>query len=455
MSVAQYGNSLSSGGAEADPLGPIAVFAAANHRPFCRDKVGRLTIGANVPGQACLLSYDEFRRALQGQRLPTALINLDAFDHNVRTLFHYVIGTGKKIRLATKSLRCPWIYDYLVALDKSGVLAGFMSFSPEEAEFLTTLGHDRILVAYPTVQPGDLAIMTRLAGAGKNVCYVVDSREHLDIMGAAGRQAGVTLPAALELDMALSWLGRSIYFGVRRSPLHDVRALVDLIRYAEKIGGVRVVGVMTYEAQLAGLNDRGPYSRLANPAKRWVKKHSIPIVAKLRAELARELRYAGIRLDFINGGGSGSIHLTSRDPVVSEVTIGSGLYCSHLFRYYDDLELFPAAFFATQIVRQPAPGMITCLGGGYLASGSPGPDRLPQPYAPACLKLLPLEGAGEVQTPLRLPRNAPHLKLGDPIIWQHAKAGELLERFNQVSLIRDGVITGQVPTYRGLGQSFL
>jgi D-serine deaminase-like pyridoxal phosphate-dependent protein len=54
-----------------------------------------------------------------------------------------------------------------------------------------------------------------------------------------------------------------------------------------------------------------------------------------------------------------------------------------------------------------------------------------------------------------LPRDCPRLELGDPVILQHAKAGELCERFNHLLLIQGGRVVGRVPTYRGAGQAFL
>jgi D-serine deaminase-like pyridoxal phosphate-dependent protein len=96
----------------------------------------------------------------------------------------------------------------------------------------------------------------------------------------------------------------------------------------------------------------------------------------------------------------------------------------------------------------------TALGGGYLASGAAGPDRAPEPYLPAGLRLDPLEGAGEVQTPL-IGAPARPLKLGDRVYMRHAKAGELCERFDSLYLVSGGEIVNQVPTYRGEGRCFL
>jgi len=401
------------------------------------------------------LTYEEFREALKGERLPAAIVNLDALDYNTDIMLEPVLPSGKTARIATKSVRCPWILNHILARDEDGLFRGLMNFTMEEAAFCAQEGYDDLLVAYPSLQPSDLEHFTKLTSDGARVSMVVDSEEHLDILGGAGRNAGVTLRVAIELDVALSRIGGKLYFGVRRSPVRDARRVIELVRHAEKIGGARVVGVMAYEAQVAGLNDNSPYTRMLNPLKRWIKKTSIPEVLEQRAEVWRALEREGIELEFVNGGGSGSVKSTSADPAVTEVTVGSGFYTSHLFAYYRDLPFVPAAFFAVQMARRPMPGMITCQGGGYVASGGAGYDRLPMPYSPPGLKMLDFEGAGEVQTPLLLPSGCPHLKPGDPVIWQHAKAGELMERFNEALIIREGKITDRAPSYRGSGKSFL
>ena len=105
-------------------------------------------------------------------------------------------------------------------------------------------------------------------------------------------------------------------------------------------------------------------------------------------------------------------------------------------------------------MRRPRPDLYTCLGGGYIASGAAGRDKLPKPYLPAGAQLEALEGAGEVQTPIRYAGSVP-LALGDPIFLRHAKAGELCERFTHLLLVANGAMVDMVTTYRGDGQSFL
>src|SRR5262249_22285805 len=139
----------------------------------------------------------------------------------------------------------------------------------------------------------------------------------------------------------------------------------------------------------------------------------------------------------------------SSDPTLTEVTAGSGFLCGHLFDRYAALDLAPAALFAIQVTRIPGPGFATCQSGGFIASGATGDDRAPLPFLPRA-KLTTAEGAGEVQTPLELPRGI-ELLLGAPVFFRHAKSGELAEHFASYVLVRGDRVAVRAPTYRGLG----
>jgi D-serine deaminase-like pyridoxal phosphate-dependent protein len=148
------------------------------------------------------------------------------------------------------------------------------------------------------------------------------------------------------------------------------------------------------------------------------------------------------------------LETASREEVVTEVTAGSSFYASGLFDGYKDFKHLPAAGFAVEVTRKPADNIYTCSGGGYIASGAAGADKLPRVWFPAGGRLLAHEGAGEVQTPVRF--DAPvKLDVGDAIIMRHAKSGELCERFNTLLLVSGGRVVDEVPTYRGEGKCFL
>jgi D-serine deaminase-like pyridoxal phosphate-dependent protein len=158
-------------------------------------------------------------------------------------------------------------------------------------------------------------------------------------------------------------------------------------------------------------------------------------------------------LEFVNGGGTGSLERTSAEPAVTEVAAGSGLYSPALFDGYRAFAARPAVFFAVPVTRVPGPGIVTVAGGGWVASGPPGRDRLPVPTYPPGLRWLPTEGTGEVQTPLRGPATA-DLRVGDRVWFRHAKAGELCEHVDVLHGITGDTVTDVLPTYRGEGRTF-
>lgn len=227
-------------------------------------------------------------------------------------------------------------------------------------------------------------------------------------------------------------------------------------RVARAIAGhrsLRLDGLMGYEAQIAGLPDAAPGKAPLNAVIRALKRRSIREVRDRRGAIVTALRADGHALALVNGGGTGSIESTREDPSVTEIAAGSGLFAPALFDGYARFRHDPAVGFALPVTRRPGPHIVTCLGGGYVASGAAGRDRLPVPWLPEGGELLGAEGAGEVQTPVRFPA-ATRLAMGDPVFFRHAKAGELCERFDALVLVENGRVAGEAPTYRGEGQSF-
>ncbi len=397
--------------------------------------------------------YHHWRRIFKGCRLPLAFVDLDAFNANIAYVINQVQGTGKTIRLGSKSIRCEPLMRQI--LDSSKYFQGFLTYTVEETAFLAGAGHDDFIVAYPTIQPGDLASLVQLTQAGTRVAVMVDCLEHLAVLSKAGEEAGIQLSACLEIDLAYHPLGERLHLGLRRSPVRTPEQAIELIREANRLPGVTIDCLMGYEGHIAGVNDALPNQVLKNKVMRCLKQASVAELSTRRQAVVHTLKEAGLKLKAVNGGGSGSLLSTLADPSVTEVTVGSGFYAPALFHHFAEVKFEPAAYFALQVVRKPAPKMIACQGGGYVASGPPGGDKAPLPVLPVGLRYLPLEGAGEVSTPLIIPDDCPDIELGAPVYFQHAKAGELCERFNELYLLRGDHIIDIVPTYRGAGQNFL
>ncbi len=395
--------------------------------------------------------YARYCRAIAGERLPLALVDLDALEANVDALAAKVRGTGKRLRIASKSIRSPALLRRV--LDRLGptLAGGVMTYDAAETALLAAQGFDDLLLAYPTAQPSDAALLADAVATGPRharMVVMVDDARQLELLGRAAEARGVTLPVAIDLDVAYRPFGeRGVHLGVRRSPIRSVAQAERLYAQIVATHGLSFAGLMAYEAQIAGVADDALH-------KRALKALSRVDVAARRAEVVEALRAAGATVALVNAGGTGSLGSSPHEPVVTEVTAGSGFLCSHLFDRYADVALQPAAYFALQITRAPAPGLVTCAGGGFVASGAAGRDRLPCPALPPGLALLDLEGAGEVQTPLVVPAGVT-LGLGDPVFFRHAKAGELAEHVARYLLVRGDRVEGRAATYRGLGHVFL
>jgi D-serine deaminase-like pyridoxal phosphate-dependent protein len=324
-----------------------------------------------------------------------------------------------------------------------------MTFTLTESLWLHGHGFDDLLLAYPTADRGALAELARLDGDGAPI-LMVDSVDHLDYVESAAGPGGPPIRVSIELDVGWWPLGGRIKVGAKRSPLRTPEQAQALAREIVARPRFELAALMGYEAHIAGLGDHPLGKRMQAPLIRLMKRRSAAEIAERRAAVVAAVREVA-PVPIVNGGGTGSVHLTRREPVITEITAGSGFFASTLFDRYADFELTPAAMFAMPVVRKPSGGVATLLGGGYHASGAAGVDRLPAPYLPRGLRLDPQEGAGEVQTPV-LGAAAASLRIGDRVYLRHAKAGELCERFDRLHLVSGGEIVDEVPTYRGEGR---
>jgi len=389
--------------------------------------------------------YMRWRTTLAGQALPCAVVDLDAFENNARALLQR--AGDLPIRVASKSIRCEALLRLILDFDPR--FQGLMCFTAPEACWLSERGFDDLLVAYPTTQAAHIAQICRCIAQGKKLILTVDSVAHGEQIAAIAADHGVIVPVSIEMDMSLRLPG--LNFGVWRSPVRDAAAVRALVQHINDNPHLRLAGAMGYEAQLAGVPDAAPSQALKNRVVRVLKHFSQRVITRRRAAMLAALPKD---LDFINAGGTGCLEFSADLHGVTEVTAGSGLYCPHLFDGYQQFSHQPAAFFAVPVARKPAADMVTCLGGGYPASGASGADRLPQPWLPEGAQLSSLEGTGEVQTPVYY-SGSEMLELGSPVLFRHAKAGELCERFNSLLLVRDHCVIGEAETYRGHGQCFL
>jgi D-serine deaminase-like pyridoxal phosphate-dependent protein len=377
---------------------------------------------------------------------PLGAISLEALASNAHDML--ARANGKPIRVASKSVR---VRSVLEAVLKVPGYAGVLAYTLPEALWLATTIPD-VVVGYPTADRAALRVLGTDEKLNQRVTIMIDSVEQLDLVDAAiapGKRGSIRV--AIELDS--SWdapvLGHT---GVYRSPVHtpeQARALAEIVVARP---GFSLVGMMGYEAQIAGLANK-PASAVRGIAVRWIQRRSVAELADRRGKAVAAVRQVA-DLEFVNGGGTGSLESTAADESVTDIAAGSGLFGPHLFDQYAHFAPAPAAAFSLSVVRKPTAQMATILGGGWIASGPPTPDRMPQLAWPQGMRMVAREMAGEVQTPVT-GAAAVRLQVGDRVWLRHTKAGELSEHLNGFSIIENGRIVETAPTYRGEGKAFL
>ncbi|MEX1908838.1 amino acid deaminase/aldolase [Janibacter sp. Y6] len=391
------------------------------------------------------VDHDALARATAHLEPPFAVVDLAALRANTADLVRRAGGTP--IRVASKSVRCREIVRRTLATPG---YAGVLAYTLPEALWLAEEVED-VVVGYPSVNRAALARLGADERLAARVTLMVDSREHLDLTAAHVGADGPPVRVCVELDASLRLAGGRVHLGARRSPAHTPQEVAALARAVHDHPRLHLVGLMAYEGQVAGVGDDQP--GLRRLAVRAVQRRSVAELAQRRAEAVAAVREVA-PLDFVNGGGTGSLETTSAEAAVTEVAAGSGLLGPHLFDHYTRFRPRPAAHFVLPVVRRPSPRHATVLGGGWVASGAAGRDRLPLPVHPPGLRLLGAEGAGEVQTPLTGPR-VDDLRIGDRVWFRHTKAGELSEHVDVLHLVEGDEVVQSVPTYRGEGRAFL
>lgn len=386
---------------------------------------------------------------------PVVALSIAALARNAHDLSRR--AGGIPVRVASKSVRSRAVLDAVLALPG---FHGVLAYTLAEALWLagegdaSGAGIEDVVVAYPSA---DRAALKRLAASEQlaaRVTVMVDSSEQLDLIDSVV-SPGLRPSIRVCIDFDCSWKSSALgHIGVRRSPVHDPEQAEWLARHIAKRDGFTLVGVMAYEAQIAGVADRPAGKPAMGVLMRAIQRASGAELAERRAEAIRRVR-GEANLEFVNGGGTGSVERTAAESSITEVAAGSGLFGPHIFDHYDAFELAPAVGFGLDVVRKPTPDRVTLLGGGWIASGPTAADRSPLPVWPQGLEYEPREGAGEVQTPLR-GAAACELAVGDRVWLRHAKSGEIMEHVTHVVPVgAEGQALEPIATYRGEGKCFL
>jgi D-serine deaminase-like pyridoxal phosphate-dependent protein len=362
-------------------------------------------------------AFERFEAIFGGRQAPFAFLDLDAVWANAADMLRR--SRGKPIRIASGAIRSRPVLERLVDLDPG--FQGVLTFSLPETIWLWERGVRDLVVAYPTA---DRACLTRLARITSEdpeeaPVVIVDSTEHLDLIEEAATSFVAPIRVALDIDLSWRPLGGIVKVGVKRSPIRTADAAVTLAQEIDRRERTTLVGALAYEAQIAGIRDNVPGKAINNMVVRRMQAASAKDVEERRAEIVTALSEVA-QLEFVNGGGTGSIELSASEWAVTEIGAGSGFYAPVHFDHYRSFRPRPAAMFALPVTRSSGVG-----------ADVHGAERaLPQ-------------------------TRADRLQIGDRVYFRDLRAGDLCERFDRLFLVTGTTIRDEVPTYRGEGKAFI
>ena len=276
--------------------------------------------------------------------MPLAFVDMDLLDQNIRAVIQR--AGGKKIRIASKSIRCVAILRYIQNFSEQ--FQGIMCYNAREALYLCRQGFDDLLVAYPLYNSKDLYDIGTELRRRKQIIFMVDSIDHLACLEKLGNELQTSIPVCIDIDMSVHYPG--LHFGVLRSGIRTPEQALDFYQQIQKYPHIFCKGIMGYEAQIAGVSDYNPARNfLVNACIRLLKKNSIPKISRRRRAVVEKLKLNGAKLEIVNGGGTGSLETTGRENLITEVTAGSAFFAPSSFDYYHNFQHLPAMAYAIEI----------------------------------------------------------------------------------------------------------
>ena len=238
-----------------------------------------------------------------GQRLeevdtPALIVDLDAFERNLRSLADAVAGRGVRVRAHAKTHKCPEIARRQVAAGAVGVCCQKVS----EAEAMVEGGIADVLVSNEVVGAPKLARLAELATRARiGVC--VDDAANVRDVSVAARRSGATLDVYVEIDV-----------GARRCGVAPGEAALGLAREIAGAPGLRFAGLQAYH---------GAAQHLRTMAER---RAAIEFAAQAARDTRALIESAGIACPTVTGGGSGTFAFEIESRAFDEIQPGSYVF---------------------------------------------------------------------------------------------------------------------------------
>lgn len=313
---------------------------------------------------------------------PILAVDLDKLERNIASMRRIIIQeAGINWRPHTKGIKTPAIAHKLIRAGAHGITCAKLS----EAEVMAAAGIRDILIANQVVSPAKIARLVSLCWHADPI-VAVDCEAHLKALDAAAQAARTRLRVVIEVNM-----------GINRSGVEPGGPVVALAKQVAACRGLCFEGIMGWEGQTAALRDPEEKRRAIEAA-----------VARFTAS-ADQVRQAGLPVEIVSCGGTGTYWITAKLPGVTEVQAGGGIFCDVHYRTDYGVPHEYALTIWTTVISRPTPTRIICDAGWKSMGRHP---NLPEPLGVGELASLTLS-AEHATIDLRNPTDAP--RVGDRV----------------------------------------
>jgi D-serine deaminase-like pyridoxal phosphate-dependent protein len=223
-------------------------------------------------------------------------VDIDDLDFNLVLMADYFRDRPCKLRPHWKSTKCVEIARRQM---RAGSAVGLTASKLAEAEQLVAGGIGDVLIANQVVGPDKAARLAEL-NRRATVRVAVDDAGNVAELGAAARQAGVTVGVLVEVDI-----------GMGRCGVPPGEAVVELAKVVQGTDGLRFDGLQGYEGHLVMLKDA--------EEKRRKTIEAVGVLVETR----RAVESAGLAVRIVSGGGTGTYDITGNIDGIDEVQAGS------------------------------------------------------------------------------------------------------------------------------------
>jgi len=284
---------------------------------------------------------------------PCLILDLAAFERNLKRLPESLAGTGIRLRPHAKSHKCPEIALRQIALGAVGVCCQKVS----EAEALVAGGVNDVLIANEVVGAPKLERLAELASRAK-VRACVDDAGNVRDLDAAARARGVTLELLIEADV-----------GAHRCGVQPGAPVVELAREIAKCRNLRFAGLQAYQ---------GAAQHVRKVADR---RDAIARAVGHVQATKRLLEEAGIACDYVTGAGTGSYMFEATSRAYHELQAGSYIFMDADYARNEWTESgipqFEHSLFVwTTVMSTPAPDRVVVDAGLKASSVDSGMPRV-------------------------------------------------------------------------------